>query len=67
MSQACEARAPTPRGGLEASQHVPGNKKHQEPREVRTEWEDRQRDLKGIAEDILIVKKGLEEEGVESS
>ena len=66
MSQAGEAHAPDLRGGLEASQYAPGNGRRQEPREVRAE-PDKQQDLKNIAKDILIAKKGLKEEGVESS
>jgi len=71
MSTAREAQASSmsEERGLNASQHAPGNNK--------TSQATRQNDLannskeiinlKGITRDILVVKRGLEEEGVKLS
>jgi hypothetical protein len=55
------------REGLEASQYAAGGNNQKRPREMRTNEEDRQTDLKAIEQDIQIAIKGLKDEGIEST
>jgi hypothetical protein len=68
MNSAGEAQAEAVRNGLEASQHAPGQQQQREGRcSTRPTTEKASTTLKEIAKDIQIAKKGLEEEGVEST
>ena len=64
MREADAAHAEGGRGGLEASQHAPGAA-YKSTEEIRTNTE--KKTLTEIVNDIRIARKGLEEEGVESS
>ena len=67
MNSAGEAQAESMRNGLEASQHAPGQQKCEGRYSTRPTIKDGSTTLKDIAKDIQIAKKGLEDEGVEST
>ena len=67
MNSAGEAQAEATREGLEASQHAPGRQQREGQYSTRPITEKGPINLKEIAKDIQIAKKGLEEEGVEST
>ena len=67
MNSAGEAQAESLRTGLEASQHAPGQQQREGRFSTRPTSKGGSTTLKEIAKDIQIAKKGLKDEGVEST